>query len=133
LAGISALNPINLQNSNQYFLKSQKKYIVIKDDLFEDITYEELEELYNTILQYGGSSEDFEELINDSAGLFCGNYGDLDFNEIQAQFLFFLKSAKDIPDLEFDDYIDYYEGLENKSPYDDTVDHFACQFEKDYG
>jgi hypothetical protein len=105
-----------------------------KDGIFEDITYEDLENLYDAILARGGSVRDFEELLSDASGLFYGDYEDLDFKEITEQFLSFLKPHKDFSDADFY-YSDPYdsEDLDNNSAYDSTVNHFADQFEQEYG
>lgn len=106
---------------------SKKSEIISKstEGIFEDITYRDLEELYDQILLNKGTAEDFEELLNDDYGLFAGKYGDLDFNEVTEYLLSYLQLAQNI--------IDYDSALDNKSAYEVTADHFAFLFEKDYG
>jgi hypothetical protein len=105
---------------------SEKSEIISKsiDGIFEDITYQDLEKLYEQILLNKGTAEDFEELLNDDCGLFAGKYGDLDFNEVTEWFLACLQSAQNIID---------YDSVSDKSAYEAAADHFALLFEKDYG
>lgn len=114
------------------FSKESEDILQSEDGIFEDITYEDLENLYDTILARGGSSQDFEELLGDESGLFDGDYGDLDFKEITEQFLSFLKPPKDISDLDFYN-SDESEDLESNNAYHSTVNYFADQLEQEYG
>jgi arsenate reductase-like glutaredoxin family protein len=97
------------------------------DGDFEEITFQDLEELFDAIIRLEGTVEDFEELLNDANKLFDGKYGDTDFNTITSTFLNSLQSIASKTDDDTNDY------EENNSAYEKTVEHFAYQFEKEYG
>lgn len=112
------------------FSKKAETINEANDGVFEKITFEELEELFDAIIRLEGTVEDFEELLNDANKLFDGKYVDADFNTITSKFLNSLQSTASKTDDDTDDTNDY-EG--NNSAYEKTVEHFASQFEKEYG
>jgi hypothetical protein len=106
----------NDQPKFQTLVSSKAVSICSSGGIFEEVTFEMLCELYDKILDVGGSDEDFIELIDDQLGLFDGSYGDLDFDEIINVFL----ESLGIED-------------ETKTAYEQTCDTFAGRFEEEWG
>lgn len=131
LSDILCMTNESFEKFNLIFSKQSKAICQRFEDTTEEVTYEDLERIFDRIFVITRNTRDFEELISDNDRMFSGEYGALNFNEIFSYFIACLESAisnLESQSYEEDDSYDHQD-YEAYTAYNLTVNHFANDFE----
>lgn len=110
-------------NAIQFIFSEQAEYIINNGvNCFEEVTYEDLEDLYFGVIEHGGSTEDYKDLIYSDLLMDTDieEYSEISFNDVKEMLLHFIDESKNpnADDLDWG----------SQSATDETVQYFYDRF-----